>query len=726
MPSQNRFELAFRSTQEINESTDGDAAHLLQSIVQHAARVADADIVVLYELNDTERLVPGAAHGVDPVFLRDTMPRSNGVGSTVLKSMRIKIVPDVTKSSSHAHPVLRSYGVETMVVLPVSYGGVPRGLLYVDYRNRRDVDPELAQLLQLFAGSAAQAIERQKLQRVVRDLHAVGTSLTPNSDLDATLERIGKAAVSELSADIFTLYVVRPDGTIENPPRVVALKDGVNLRVPRKMMTQVRPGDVPRRLLETGKSRYWPDASKVVKFRKSKSRARSFVEREQIKSSCGIVLKLDGEAQGVAFYSYRRRVAFSEDMREAIELLSGYAAFALANSRLIHMVRDLAPDDPRRNVIHRLSTKVLTRLERVKSDLTPRLNTASFPKSIRSLSLASDEVLSIITELRQLFPASTQLAPDIERQLRQVSRLMSRPVPQLELELTDEQLSPREIAQVREAISNELIAVLPKISTKSITVSVSARPAALEVSVEADGGYKKERLVCREVSEKKKNAPIAPSIHVLIADCEPTTRAAIAEALIGIETYNFTTATVNSGRAALAEVEKRSYDLVLTDIDLGDDIDGLDVVRKLKERQDPIPKVIFVTRFPGQVRPSNSKQPVGAQWVSAARSLGVEGYFLKQDGLDRLPEPIERVLSGETWFSPSLPPVTGSVTLSEDDLGILQGLVDGGTEGSLISDKKKTRAWMNRRIEALKNKLDADTIQQLTARGRRQRDRKTL
>jgi len=65
-----------------------------------------------------------------------------------------------------------------------------------------------------------------------------------------------------------------------------------------------------------------------------------FVEREGIKSSAGVLLKVENEIVGVMFVNYRRPITFGPEVRYRIEIFANQAALAIRNARLYRDVKE--------------------------------------------------------------------------------------------------------------------------------------------------------------------------------------------------------------------------------------------------------------------------------------------------------------------------------------------------------------------------------------------------
>jgi two-component system, OmpR family, KDP operon response regulator KdpE len=113
--------------------------------------------------------------------------------------------------------------------------------------------------------------------------------------------------------------------------------------------------------------------------------------------------------------------------------------------------------------------------------------------------------------------------------------------------------------------------------------------------------------------------PRAGPLRVLVVDDEP----AILRFLhASLESQGYIVLTAADARIALEMVRKRTADLILLDLGLPD-MDGLDVVRQIRDRGETLPIIIL-----------SSRENEGAKVT--ALDLGADDYVTKPFGIDEL------------------------------------------------------------------------------------------
>jgi GAF domain-containing protein len=263
-----------------------------------------------------------------------------------------------------------------------------QGVLYVGFNDnsRNGADGvhrftlEEIGWLRLFVNSAADAIRHataytrmRERARLLANLHSVAESLVSNLQPDVPktaghtdgtmsaadqktgagglLFHIAGSVLNILGADVVTIYeYLQPMELFLTPPDRAG-----RLREERKMTTAVGPEDTPlliiKHCIDKGiKSVYAIDSAthpviNPTDRRRPLEKGESFVKREKIRSSAGILLvagrkpdeggEEEKEIVGVMFINYRRTNRFTPDEKRLIETLASAAAVAIKNRRLL-------------------------------------------------------------------------------------------------------------------------------------------------------------------------------------------------------------------------------------------------------------------------------------------------------------------------------------------------------------------------------------------------------
>jgi two-component system, NarL family, response regulator DegU len=125
-------------------------------------------------------------------------------------------------------------------------------------------------------------------------------------------------------------------------------------------------------------------------------------------------------------------------------------------------------------------------------------------------------------------------------------------------------------------------------------------------------------------------------IRVAVVDDHPIVRAGIRAVLAPAADLEIV-AEGASGHDALRLLDEANPDVLILDVNLPG-INGLEVIRRLRSRGDPIPIVILSVHNDSQT-------------VLGLLEAGASGYVLKEEALELLPNAVRAAARGETWLS---------------------------------------------------------------------------
>ena len=230
-----------------------DLDQLLDHLLDRIRDLLDADTAVMLLVEeDDDVLVPRAAKGLEAELEADIrIEIGRGFAGRVAAERRTVVIDDVDQADI-VNPILREFGVKSLIGAPLLHLGQVIGVVHAGSFERSFFGQEDGLLLQLVADRVALAVTQSRLyeaERVARReaeaahrqvsfLARASEMLTASLDYRATLERISEVAVPEL-ADEVLVDVVADDGTIQR--LAAAYSDQAKLEIIRDLETRYPP-----------------------------------------------------------------------------------------------------------------------------------------------------------------------------------------------------------------------------------------------------------------------------------------------------------------------------------------------------------------------------------------------------------------------------------------------------------------------------------------------------
>lgn len=319
-----------------------------------------------------------------------------GIAGWVAQHCRPYFNSDVTQEPLFKQP-LGELNFRSLLAVPIAREGQAIGVICADSPELNKFSKSHVEMLSRLAEGIADAIEQLavdtfisyiKRLKQLESLHEVGQELSrvtfeSPEELCTLLDRIAKAAERVLEADLVTLYqYYEQKDRFETPPTL----SGVFYH-PEWMVARIYSGDAPNRIVKMGESYYSETArtdrimraGEIVPAGDGLLERPSFVDREEIKSSGGILLKAGREVVGVMFINYRIPHPFPDEERHVIETFAAYAALAIQGARRFKEAMRLRGEEAlrqaSRSVAHRLRNVLPVISDRIERTLTRRMIT---------------------------------------------------------------------------------------------------------------------------------------------------------------------------------------------------------------------------------------------------------------------------------------------------------------------------------------------------------------
>lgn len=316
---------------------------VLEIIAEKVRQLLNADAATLHFVYEPKQqhgryIYEVFSGGVGKQFIRACPPRKNGLGRQAVQDKKYKIIPD--SSCNHNSLAIEKLnqkafdaGIKAMAAFPLLIGA-KEGVLYVLFRHEHKFNKRRLRFVESFvrrwavdAVSYSTRIQEMRDMARWRFLNSITLSLShiteasiPGIDL---LHRIAWNSLNILRADIVTIYeYIQTEQQFITPPSRAG-----RLREEDKVRENINDQNVQFWLVKRGENFYSSRQEEEI-FNNS-----SFIQREKIQSSAGILLKVGKHILGVMLINYRRPHNFSEDEIEIIETLSSSSAIAIQNSR---------------------------------------------------------------------------------------------------------------------------------------------------------------------------------------------------------------------------------------------------------------------------------------------------------------------------------------------------------------------------------------------------------
>lgn len=200
------------------------------------------------------------------------------------------------------------------------------------------------------------------------------------------------------------------------------------------------------------------------------------------------------------------------------------------------------------------------------------------------------------------------------------------------------------------------------------------------------------------------------SVRVVVVEDHPVTRMGIV-ALLGQDDRLTVVGEAGTGEEALSVVEREAPDVVVTDLRLGDGMDGVGVTTALRAAC-PAPAVLVLTTYDTD------------RDIVRAVEAGAAGYLLKDAAPGDIVDAVVRAAGGETVLSPALAQRVVArmgrprAKLSAREVEILSAVAQGLGNREIARSLFISEATVKTHLVHVFTKLDVDSRTAAVARAR--------
>ncbi|HET7639683.1 MAG TPA: GAF domain-containing protein, partial [Ktedonobacteraceae bacterium] len=213
---------------------------------------------------------------------------------------------------------------ESFIFVPLTLRDEPLGVLSIQHPEPHAYTQEDRSILELLANHIALALHNIRMDRSLNQLNEIDEILTQQLDSEQTLQAVVDKIRDATKADLVVLY---PFDSTRNsfifPPRIAGdLLDSTS----SESIVPNQPGSGAKQILRRAKPIFAQHDSTHL-------RQGSIGQREQIRSTVAIPLRVGEEAVGLLFVNFRQLQHFDTMQKLFLESLAHYAAIAIKNAQ---------------------------------------------------------------------------------------------------------------------------------------------------------------------------------------------------------------------------------------------------------------------------------------------------------------------------------------------------------------------------------------------------------
>ncbi|MFP4437245.1 MAG: GAF domain-containing protein [Chloroflexaceae bacterium] len=226
---------------------------------------------------------------------------------------------------------------ESLIFLPLLLRDIPLGVLSIQHIQPDVYDDEDLYILRLLGNHVSLALSNMRLYESVRRLNEAGQILTRQLTTETVLQEVVDRIHEATFADLVMLYECKPgEYSLELPPHVTGqlldqtafeVNDTSAVTIPSLILNQTGPI-----FAKDSVALYNDLYNELGGYVHAESER--LQQREQIRSTAALPLRITDELIGVLFIHFRQIQRFDAPQKHLIEGLAHYAAIAIKNSRL--------------------------------------------------------------------------------------------------------------------------------------------------------------------------------------------------------------------------------------------------------------------------------------------------------------------------------------------------------------------------------------------------------
>lgn len=331
-----RYQEVARIGREINHELS-TADNLFQKLQKYVGNILDTSYALLLALYQPQTSTLDLYLEEEGHFIFLENDPLEGACQYVIETLKPLLIQQMSKEAEtlpfkRVEIIAAGGSKESLIFVPLVLRDTPLGVLSIQHPQPNAYNQEDLFILQLLANHIALALYNLRLYENLSRLNDTGQLLTQQLDSEQVLQATADNIQTATKADIVVLYPYEP--TFQRfvlPPRIAGtLLNATSLRSP-----YIRPDGIVYLGLHHMEPIFAKESATIYNILRGNDyiRQESFVQREKIRSTAIVPLKVGDESVGVLFVNFHQLQRFDATQKLFIEGLAHYAAIAIKNAQ---------------------------------------------------------------------------------------------------------------------------------------------------------------------------------------------------------------------------------------------------------------------------------------------------------------------------------------------------------------------------------------------------------
>lgn len=330
-----RYEQVAIIGQEINDELD-TAGNLFRKLRDRVSNILDISHALLLSIYQPQTNTHDLYFEDKGELVVQSNSPLEGASQYVIENRLPLVIRNLSQEEDQL-PFQRAYIPDTeleesLIFVPLVLRGISLGALSIQHPEPYAYSQEDVLILQLLANHIALAIYNMGLYDNLNRLNETGQLLTQQLDSQQVLQATADKICEATRADVVVLYPY--DSTLQRfitPPRI----SGTLLQSTLLSMYPSREDDIATLMLSQDEPIFYKKSEAIYTELHGEKYIRqgSFSQREHVRSTAAVPLRVADETVGVLFVNFRQPQEFHTIQKLLINGLASYAAIAIKNAQ---------------------------------------------------------------------------------------------------------------------------------------------------------------------------------------------------------------------------------------------------------------------------------------------------------------------------------------------------------------------------------------------------------